>query len=589
MSQTSYRRKAILTRIRSALDAFYMLQDIDWDYDPHTTLERILALGLEEIEFEGGRQIERGLIILENPNGGELELHVGWKNESSDLSFSRTVVEQTIASSEPILCENARDDPRFMEAESIKQLETLSLISVPLRYDQQCIGALYIESNSPGNLFNEADLAFLDDFAETIAPYLKTALTHQEHLGTIRRLREEIEDNYRFSNIIGRSESMRNVFDLMKIAAEVDRTVLITGESGCGKELIARAIHYNGQRRNEPFIVVDCSGLSEHLLESELFGHRKGSFTGASSDKIGAFEEADQGTIFLDEISDAPKPLQQRLRRVLQEGEIRPVGDNYPRKVNVRVICATNKNLTELVENGEFIRDLFFRINKFPIRVPAIRDRREDIPILVDHFLKQSLDNSSESAVTIRPDGLALLMSEDWRENNVRELRNTVELALDLAADGEITVEVVERVFRIQRGGLDVRPNSGELRPRARVDGDGLVIIHHDAFRSLLEKGNGEQRTKRETPFYLLQLEVAARAIIEGLRVCKWKLRPAARLLGISPTKLRTELRDYLERSLARYDGDVERTAATLDIPANILRKKAKDLGLDSLLAGDLP
>ncbi len=154
MTQASYRRKAILSRIRGALDAFYLLQDIDWGYDPYATLEKIIGLALEEVEFEGGRQIERGLIIVQNPNGGKLEVHAGWKTEDLDLSFSRTIVERTIASSEPILCENAKDDPRFMEAESIKELRTLSLISVPLRYECRCIVAFYIECKTPGNMFN---------------------------------------------------------------------------------------------------------------------------------------------------------------------------------------------------------------------------------------------------------------------------------------------------------------------------------------------------------------------------------------------------------------------------------------------------
>ncbi len=587
MSQVSYRRRAVLSRIRSALDAFYLLQDIDWGYDPYATLEKIIGLALKEVEFEGGRQIERGLIIIESPSGGELEVHAGWKVEDLDLSFSRTVVEKTIASSESILCKNAKDDPRFMEAESIKGLETLSLISVPLRYEDQCIGAFYIESKNPGNMFGEVDLEFLEDFANTITPYLKTAITHQGHVRVIQQLQGEIEENYRFTNIIGRSQSMRNVFDLMRIATDIDSTVLITGESGSGKELIARAIHYNGARKNNTFVVVDCSSLSEHLLESELFGHRKGAFTSANTDKIGAFEAANRGTIFLDEISDASKALQQKLRRVLQEGEIRRVGDNLPHKVDVRVICAANKNLAEAQENGEFIRDLHFRINKFPIHMPPVRDRREDIPLLVQHFLKLTAEKSEKPASRIQPPALTLLLGRDWAENNVRELRNTVELAVDLSEQGEITREVVERVFQIQKGESFQLPASPtRFDPAPEVD--GLLTIGKDSFHRLLDQaGNGEvHKDKKNTPFYRLQLEMSARAIIEGLRVTGWKLRPAARILGISPTKLRSELRDFIEKHLKQAGGDLDRAAANLDIPASILKKKSRDLGLLSMLTG---
>jgi Nif-specific regulatory protein len=592
MSQAVYRRKAILTRIHKALDAFYLLQKIDWEYDIRSTLEKILGLALEEVELEGGKQIERGLIIVQPPDGGNLEIHAGWKADDPDLTFSRTVVQQTIGSGEPILCENAKDDPRFMAAESIKHLETLSLISVPLQFASQRIGALYIESKSPSNLFNEADLDFLKEFTDTITPYLKTALTHQGHLKEIQRLQDEISGQYHFSSIVGRSASMQNVFDLVKIAADVDRTVLITGESGCGKELVARAIHHNGHRKNGAFVVVDCSSLAEHLLESELFGHKKGAFTGASSDKVGAFEEGNGGTIFLDEISDASKPLQQKLRRVLQEGEIRRVGENLQRKVDVRVICATNKSLPTLVEKGDFIRDLYFRINKFPIHIPPLRQRREDIPLLVDHFLDRSEDGAGAAAHRMSPDALEVLVRLDWTENNVRELRNTVELACDFAPDGDITRKVVERVFRVQRG--EVEGAAGAVRPLEASPRGGtgpvasLVQIRQAAFLEVLEKARDTKDpggiAKEDTPFYRIQLEVAAHAIIEGLRASRWKLRPAARLLGISPTKLRYELKEYLEQALARSGGKLEEAAAAVSIPLEVLEKKAADLGLDEVL-----
>jgi transcriptional regulator with GAF, ATPase, and Fis domain len=594
LSQVLYRRKAILTRIRQALDAYYLLQKIDWEYDMRSTLEKILGLALEEIEFEGGRQIERGLIIIQPEDGGKLEIQAGWKAEEPDLTFSRTVVQQTLSSGEAILCENAKDDPRFMGAESIKHLETLSLISVPLRFEGRAAGALYIESKSPRNLFHEADVEFLKEFTDVIAPYLKTAITHQDHLKATRRLQEEISGQYAFGNIIGRSASMENVFDLMKIASEVDRTVLLTGESGCGKELVARAIHHNGRRRAGAFLVVDCSSLSEHLLESELFGHRKGAFTGASDEKIGAFEEANGGTILLDEISDASKPLQQKLRRVLQESEVRRVGENLARKVDVRVICATNKNLSSLVEQGDFIRDLYFRINKFPIQIPPLRERKEDIPLLVEHFLQQA-ETDGILPRHMHPEALELLMKRSWSENNVRELRNTVELAVDFCTDGLITPKTVERVFAVQQG--EPWSDAGATAPSRLTTGlamnaappaGSLVQVRREGFQELLARASAlpedAELPKEETPFYRVQLEAAAQAIIEGLRASGWKLRPAARVLGISPTKLRNALREFLEQALLRSGGDLEKASASLEIPLRVLVKKAGDLGLDEIV-----
>ncbi len=588
MSQTVYRRKAVLTRIRKALDAFYLLQKIDWEYDIRTTLERIMGLVLDEVEFDGGKVIERALIIIQSSDGGDLEVKAGWKTEDLDLSFSRTVVQQTIEGGEPILCENAVDDPRFMEAESIKGLQTLSLISVPLRVNDNPIGAFYVESKSAGKIFEPEDLEFLREFAETTTPYLKTALTHQQHVQEIRKLKEKVSDRYQLGNIIGRSASIQNLFDLIRIAADVDRTVLITGESGCGKELVSKAIHHNGARRNGNFVVVDCSSLSEHLLESELFGHKRGAFTGASHDKVGAFEAANDGTLFLDEINDASKSLQQKLRRVLEEAEIRRVGENSVRKVNVRVICATNKNLAELVKRNEFARDLYYRINRFPVHIPPLRERREDIPLLVQHFLEHVPSPRDHRVPTVTHEAMELLLASDWAENNIRELKNTVELAADFAGD-VIDRDLLERVLRIQRG-EGAEPLTAGSAPLFTHEDGGLVQLHREGFRRLLTDYRSASAVgkggKTNTPFYRLQLEFSARVIIEGLRSSAWKLRPAARLLGISPMKLRGELKDFLRNALVTTNGDIARVAEDLDIPSEVLKKKADDFGLRELLDG---
>lgn len=600
---TSYRRRAILNRIQQALDAFYLLQRIDWDYDIRTTLEKILATALEEIELEGGRHIERALLILQGEQVGHLEVKAGWRVEELDLNFSRTVVSQAMDDAVPILCENAKDDPRFLEAESLKTLTTLSLICVPVKLIDEVIGALYIESHSPQNIFGEEDLEFLQEFMKVTAPYIKMALVHQEHVQEIQKLRNEVTQRSGFRNIIGRSNAMRHVFDMTRLAGTVDRTVLVTGESGSGKELVARAIHYESPRKHENLVTVDCSGLAEHLLESELFGHIKGSFTGASADKKGAFEEADGGTIFLDEISDAPKSLQQKLRRVIQEREIRRVGENNYRQVDVRIICATNRSLPDLVERGEFIRDLYFRINKMPIHLPPIRERREDVPLLVQHFIEDTAQEKGHETPSITVEAMEHLARLNWTDNNVRELRNAVELSVDLCTGTSVDLEIVERALRIQRGepvnpllrneqSTDTTTGSGS-DVDAPEDSRGLVWINRHSFRSLIKDGtdedtsdtSGNEKTttnKKETPFYVIQRELAARAIVEGLRASSWKLRPAARALGISPMKLRGELRNFLDQTLLRHAGSLPRAAQELDIPEDILEKKVRDLGINN-------
>lgn len=591
MSKTTYRRKAILSRIHNALNAFYLLQKIDWEYDIAESLEKILGLALEEIEFDGEKTIERALIIVQDPAGEDLEVKAGWKTQDADLSFSHTVVQETFERGQPILCENAKDDPRFMNAESLKQIETLSLIAVPMRYEDRSVGVFYVESESAGNVFNSDDLEFLQEFASTITPYVKFGLTHQDHVREIRKLKKAVSERYDMGNIIGRSEAITGVFELVRIAAEVDRTVLITGESGSGKELIANAIHHNGRRKTAPFILVDCSGLSEHLLESELFGHIKGAFTGAGNDKLGAFEEADGGTIFLDEIKDASRNLQQKLRRVLQEGEIRRVGENNVRKVDVRIICATNEDLAERVQSGDFIQDLYYRINKFPIHIPSLRQRREDIPLLVTHFLRL-MDQAEPrpGSTELSPDAMEALVHHDWSKNNIRQLRNAVELARDLAEGAVIDISILERVLRIQSGespGFLPRPSPADID----LPPGCLVKINSSDFGNLLERETAVEvegkRDRCETPFYRIQSEFQARAITEGLRCSRWKIRPAARLLGISPMKLRTSLKDYLCFLVSRCGNNLEQAADELDIPLEVLQKKAKDFGLEIKETGE--
>ena len=242
---------------------------------------------------------------------------------------------------------------------------------------------------------------------------------------------------------------MRDVFETMSRVMDTDATVLIQGESGTGKELVARAIHYNGDRREHPFVALFCGSLPDNLLESELFGHKKGSFTGASSDKQGLFEAADGGTIFLDEVGDLSRHLQTSLLRVLQEGEIKRLGETRVRHVDVRVITATNKNLRELIEEGEFREDLFYRLNTITVDLPPLRHRRSDIPLLAHHFLDKYAVKKRSHIRGFDPDAIDALQNHPW-PGNVRELENTVERAVVLARGEQIQVSDLRLVDSIQ-------------------------------------------------------------------------------------------------------------------------------------------
>ena len=274
-----------------------------------------------------------------------------------------------------------------------------------------------------------------DDLLQTI----KNAVTQRQLFKENRVLRRELRGRYDFSEIIGKSDGLLRVFDLVNKVAATNANVLIQGESGTGKELVARSIHFNSDRADNPFLAVNCGALPESLLESELFGHTKGSFTGAVADKKGLFRSAGGGTIFLDEIGDMPPLLQVKLLRALQEHEVMPVGASIPIKFDARIIAATNKKLETEVADGRFREDLFYRLNVVEIDVPPLRERRDDIPLLIKHFVAKSARDQNAGERSVSRAALSVLVNYDW-PGNVRELENVVERAMILS-EAEIGVE----------------------------------------------------------------------------------------------------------------------------------------------------
>lgn len=587
MKQLDYRRKAVLARIHQTLDRLYLRQEVDWDYDIRRILDEILQLAMSELEFGDGSTIDRALILTRSDAGSAIEIGAGWKVDEDDISFSRTIVEQTLDDGHSVLCEDALNDPRFLSAKSIQDLQVLSLLSVPVKTDQEILGAIYVERRDAVHLFTESDREFLEQFADTIASYIKTALIHQRHVAEIRSLKARSREGSQLPEVIGTSEAIRQAIDLVQVASGIERTVLITGESGSGKELLAQAIHDQGPRSGASFVVVDCSALSESLLESELFGHVKGAFTGAIGDRVGAFEEADGGTLFLDEISDASLSMQQQLRRVLQEGEIRRVGDSAYRKVDVRVICATNRDLQKEIDENRFLADLHGRIYQFPIRLAPLRERKEDIPLLVDHFVATFGERKNPPVRSLDADVLAQLIDHDWRANNVRELRNVISLAVDLTPGDTVDSRVMKRTFSV-RG--EASPMLETLATGSSTPGPsrGNLYLSFDdiRLRRLLDSVD-DKTPKDERPYATIQREFSGSLIVECLRQTRWKLRPAARLLGISPVKLRQDFKGWLklliERATAGDSTDVIDSVATaIDMPPEVLQRKLSDLGIDS-------
>jgi len=276
---------------------------------------------------------------------------------------------------------------------------------------------------------------------------IQRALSYNEAISENVYLRKQLKKKYQFNQLIGNSSQMQDVFKMIERVADTDSTILILGESGTGKELVAKALHFNSRRQFAPFIPINCSALPENLLESELFGHCKGAFTGAINDKKGLFQEADGGTIFLDEIGSMSPVLQSRLLRVLQEKEVRRVGDNVAVSVNVRVLAATNEPLEKRLKEGTFREDLYYRLNVIPINLPPLRDRRDDVPVLTMHFLRNKVNSRTGKLFQITRKCLDVLSSHDW-PGNVRELENAIERGCALCEDGVIKVADLPPVVR---------------------------------------------------------------------------------------------------------------------------------------------
>ena len=420
-----------------ALSAVYEITEvINSMQDLDGMLSRLLDLGL------GIVGAERGLIILRDEETGEQKVRAARQVEhetiTDALAYSHSVVQEA-SEGRVIVALDARHDERFRNFRSVSLYAIKSLLCVPMRFRGKVIGTVYVDSRRAGVPFTEQDLRFMEAFANLAASALEQARLGERLASENVYLKREAHDRHSYQNLIGRNVKMQAVYDLMERVAASHLPVLIQGESGTGKELVARALHYASPRRQRKFLSENVAAIPDTLLESEMFGHVRGAFTGADRDRQGLFELADGGTLFLDEIGDMSLPMQAKVLRALQEGEVRPVGGKESRKVNVRIISASNKDLDKMLKEGRFREDLYFRLNVVRIPLPPLRDRKEDIPLLVDHFLARVSRESGAPPRRIEVGALQLLLRYSW-PGNVRELENEIQ-RLAVLSQGEIITQ----------------------------------------------------------------------------------------------------------------------------------------------------
>jgi len=343
---------------------------------------------------------------------------------------------------------------------------------------------------------------------EELLILVEKALEHKRIREELNILREEIAFKYGFDSLVGVSSAMKQLKSLAARVSNTDIAVLITGESGTGKELLARAIHYHSERRKNKFVPIECTSIPENLLESEFFGHMKGAYTTAYNTRKGLFEEGDRGTVFLDEVGDMPLALQAKILRVLQESEIRPVGSASPKKIDVRIIAATNRDLALVVKEGAFREDLFYRLNVLPIRIPPLRERIDDIPVLTEHFIRLENSRRDDDPVSMSGRALEKMLDHHW-PGNVRELENTIKRAIALSQSG-------------------------------RIQAADIIFITSDKAPSRLE------RRLQGTPDAPVTLEDSLKEQIEStLRANNWNYTKTASQLGIGRTTLWRKIKKY--------------------------------------------
>lgn len=451
--------------------------------DSHNLLTRILESATRLTEGEASS------LILENPDDKMLYFEIALGEKGAEvkrfaLKSGEGIAGWVYEKNRSLIVNDVTADKRFYPEISQKiQYPTKSMLAVPMRIKDKCVGVIEILNKKDGKNFTEEDLQWLEIFATQAAIAIENARSFQRIKKEVFELHDRIQLDKGYHTFIGESKIIKEKLELVAKAAQTDSSVLLLGESGVGKELFAEQIHLRSPRREGPFIRVNCPALSESLLESELFGHVKGAFTDAHSTHKGRFELANGGTIFLDEIAELPLSIQAKLLRVLQQKTVEPVGSTSSIKLDVRVIAATNRDIEEEVRAGRFRTDLYYRLNVLPIYIPPLRERPEDIPLLAEYFLNRFKKETKKAIKGFSPEAMESLLSHSW-PGNIRELENAVERAVVICQGEWITADQII----IGTGNLTA---SETYRGKTLKDAINLFKAHF--VRKALEENNWNQ------------------------------------------------------------------------------------------------
>ena len=473
--------------------------------------------GLEALEKQVLESIfevapaDRAAILLCQSGTEEWTSVFGWDRRAGPnqaVQVSRTIVAQVLSGGVAMLCNDLPSIESFSDTASIIERRIHSVLAVPLEVFDRILGVIYLDTSNPDARFDENHLQLLTAIGSIAAAALDNARRMEALEQENRRLQDEISLEH---NMVGDSPRMRDVYQFIARVAPRDITVLIFGESGTGKELVARAIHRTSSRANKPCVAINCAALAENLLESELFGHEKGAFTGAIAQKKGKLEIAEGGTVFLDEIGELAPLLQAKLLRVLQEREFERVGGTRTIKLDVRLITATNRDLEDEVKKGRFREDLFYRLNVVSLRMPALRERREDIPLLASYFAAKFSQRANRPVLGVSPHARTCLTNYDW-PGNVRELENAIE--------------------------------------RAVVLGSSELILPEDLPEAVLEKAESAEASM--TAFHDSLREAKKQLILNAFEQAQGSYTEAARLLGLHPNYLHRLIRNLNMKQVLR-------------------------------------